>query len=150
MERIRALCEKFNIAFCYIFGSQQEVGRALLEGKQVPLLNPESDIDVAVLFKTPPENPLETYARLSLDIQDIMTPFKTDLLFLHEVDHLIQLEAIKGINVYTVDEQTKDEYEHIVMMFAADEYEIFKRNERDLFEAIRDGYFEFQYKAADK
>lgn len=150
MQALDLLCKKYNIALCYIFGSQQDGGKALLEGMQVPLLDPESDIDVAVLFKIPPENPLETYAHLSLDLQDIMTPFKVDLLFLHEVDHLVQLEAIKGTNVYTVDEQTKDEYEHMVMMFAADEYEIFKRNERDLFEAVRDGYFEFEYKAADK
>lgn len=150
MQALDLLCKKYNIALCYILGSLQDVGKALLEGKQVTLLDPESDIDVAVLFKIPPEKALMTYARISIDLQDIMTPFKVDLLFLHEVDHLVQLEAIKGTNVYTVDEQTKDEYEHMVMMFAADEHEIFKRNERDLFEAIRDGYFEFEYKAADK
>ena len=32
-------------------------------------------------------------------------------------------------------------------MFASDELEIFKLNERDLFEAIDNGYFEFEYKA---
>jgi hypothetical protein len=32
-------------------------------------------------------------------------------------------------------------------MFAADELEIFKLNEKDLFEAIENGYFEFEYKA---
>jgi hypothetical protein len=33
------------------------------------------------------------------------------------------------------------------MMFAADEIEIFKRNEKDFFEAIDHGYFEFEYQA---
>lgn len=74
-------------------------------------------------------------------------PFEADLLSLHEVDHLIQLEAIKGINVYSVDEQFRESYEGKVMMFASDELEIFKRNEADFFEAIDNGYFEFEYKA---
>jgi hypothetical protein len=84
---------------------------------------------------------------LSLDLQDLVSPFKADLLFLHEVDHLIQLEAIKGINVYSIDEDFKDDYEEKVLMFASDELEIFKLNEKDLFEAIDNGYFEFEYKA---
>jgi hypothetical protein len=33
------------------------------------------------------------------------------------------------------------------MMFASDEREIFKLNERDFLEAIDNGYFEFKYKA---
>ena len=65
-------------------------------------------------------------------------------------DAVVAALAASGTPVYAWREQTKDEYEHIVMMFASAEYEIFKRNERDLFEAIRDGYFEFDYKAADK
>lgn len=150
MEKISALCKQYNIVLCYIFGSQQEAGLARLEGRQVHTLDPESDIDIAVLFGTPPEDPLEIYARLSLDIEDIMTPFRVDLLFLHEVDHIIQLEAIRGINVYALDERTRDAYEGRVMALAADELEIFKRNERDLFEAIAHGYFEFEYKAAGR
>jgi len=55
----------------------------------------ESDIDFAVLFRRPPQNSLKTYAALSLDLQDLATPFRADLLSSNEVDHLIQLEAIK-------------------------------------------------------
>lgn len=76
-----------------------------------------------------------------------MSPFKSDLLFLHEVDHLIQLEAIKGINIYAIDERYKDIYEEKVLMFASDELVIFKLNEKDLLEAIENGYFEFEYEA---
>ncbi|MEW6416835.1 MAG: nucleotidyltransferase domain-containing protein [Nitrospirota bacterium] len=147
MKHIDRICEKYNIALCYLFGSQQDQGKAILEGKQVEVVDTESDIDFAVLFKTPPENSLETYALLSLDLQELVTPFKADLLFLHEVDHLIQLEAIKGINIYSFDNVFRDEYEEKVMMFASDELEIFKMNEKDLLEAIDNGYFEFEYKA---
>lgn len=147
MKQIEEICKRHNLSLCYIFGSQKEEGKALLEGKQVEITDTESDIDFAVLFVKPPENPLEAYAYLSLDLQDVVYPFKADLLFLHEVDHLIQLEAIKGINIYSIDDSLREAYEEKVMMFASDELQIFKLNEKDLFEAIDNGYFEFEYKA---
>lgn len=147
MKRIKDICRKYNIALCYLFGSQQEIGKDILEGKKVEISDSEADIDFAVLFKKTPENALKTYACLSLEFQELVSPFKEDLLFLHEVDHLIQLEAIKGINIYSVNDRFREKYEEKVMMFASDELEIFKLNEKDLFEAIEDGYFEFEYKA---
>jgi len=136
MKQIKEICEKYKVALCYIFGSQKEIGMALLDGEHVEMKDAESDIDFAVLFETPPLNSLETYARLSVDLQDLVSPFKADLLFLHEVDHLIQLEAIKGINIYSKDKENKEAYEEKVMMFASDELEIFKLNDRDFLEAI--------------
>ena len=147
MRRLEKICKKHNIALCYLFGSLQQVGKALLEGKPVEYENSESDIDFAVLFLAPPDNSLESYAILSMALQDLVSPFKADLLFLHEVDHLIQLEAIKGINIFSQNETYREAYEEKVMMFASDEIEIFKLNEKDFFEAIDHGYFEFEYQA---
>lgn len=73
--------------------------------------DPESDIDFGVLFKEPPDNILDTYASISLELQELVAPFKADLLFLHECDHLIQLEVIKGVNLYSIDNAFKEEYE---------------------------------------
>ena len=75
-----------------------------------------------------------------------MSPFAADLLFLHEVDHLIQLEVIRGVCIYSLNEDPREMYEEKVMMMASDELQIFKLNEKDLFEAIDSGYFEFEYK----
>jgi predicted nucleotidyltransferase len=52
-----------------------------LKGKEVEVVDTESDIDFAVLFKTPHGDSLKTYAMLSLDLQELVTPFKADLLF---------------------------------------------------------------------
>lgn len=148
MKQFKDICEQYGIALCYLFGSQQERGKALLAGETVTVVDEESDIDFAVLFRTPPAAPLELYVRLSLDLQDLVAPHRADLLFLHRVDHLLQLEAIRGINVYSFDAQFRDCYEERVMKFAADELQIFKRNESDFLGAVQDGYFEFEYKAA--
>ena len=148
MKRFEDICEQYGIALCYLFGSQQARGKAILAGETVPVVDEESDIDFAVLFRTPPASPLELYARLSLDLQDLVAPHRADLLFLHEVDHLVQLEAIRGINAYSFDAQFREKYEERVMKLAADELQIFKRNESDFFGAVKDGYFEFEYQAA--
>lgn len=148
MIRFIDICEQYDITLCYLFGSQQARGKAILAGETVPVDDVESDIDFAVLFRTRSAAPLELYARLSLDLQDIVKPHRADLLFLHEVDHLLQLEAIRGINVYSFDAQFRESYEERVMKFAADELQIFRRNEKDFFGAVKDGYFEFKYQAA--
>jgi predicted nucleotidyltransferase len=147
MKQMEQICKKYNVVLCYLFGSQKEEGKALLEGKHVEVKDAESDIDFAIFFKIRPQDSLEASAALSLELQDLVSPFRADLLFLHEVDHLIQLEAITGVNVYSLDQGYRVAYEEKVMMFASDELEIFKRNERDFLEAIDNGYFEFEYKA---
>jgi hypothetical protein len=91
---------------------------------------------------------LDTYASLSLDLQELVSPFKADLVFLHEVDTLIQLEAIQGTSVFSADDGFREMYEERVLALAADARQVFKRNEKDLFEAIDHGYFEFEYENA--
>lgn len=69
MNRVEEICRKYNIALCYIFGSQKEIGKSIvLEGKRMEMINPESDIDFAVLFTNISENIPLTYASLSLDM----------------------------------------------------------------------------------
>lgn len=147
MKNIEAICKRYGIALCYIFGSQAETGKALIEGKTMESPAPGSDIDFAVLFAKIPHNSSRIYAEVSLEFEEIVRPFRADLLFLHEVDHLIQLEAINGINIYAAHEEIREEYEEKVMMFASDELAVFKLNEKDMLEAIEHGYFEFEYKA---
>lgn len=145
MKPVEKICKKYDIALCYLFGSQKTTGKEIIDGKEVEIFDENSDIDFGVLFRILPDDPIETYARLSIEFMELVSPLKADLLFLHEVDHLIQLEVIKGINIYSINKPFQEEYEEKVMMFASDELEIFKLNEKDLFEAIENGYFEFKY-----
>jgi Polymerase beta, Nucleotidyltransferase len=147
VKRIEGICTNYNVALCYLFGSQQECGKAMLEGDPVEVTDIESDIDFGVLFASPPEDPLTIYAHLSLELQELVAPFRADLLLLHEVDHLMQLEVIRGTCIYSLSQEVKEAYEEKVVMMASDAVQVFKRNERDLFEAIDDGYFELEYKA---
>lgn len=145
-KNIEEICKTYRIGLCYLFGSQAETGKTLIEGGRVDFVDPEGDIDFGVVFTVMPEDSLKEYAELSIEFQSLVSPCRADLLFLHEVDHLFQLEVIKGINIYAVSEEFREAYEEMVSMFASDEYEIFKLNEMDMFRAIEDGYFEFEYK----
>ena len=147
MKKLNDICKRYGIRLCYLFGSQKELGLDRLHGVEIEIRDPESDIDFAVSFYSPPENPAHTYANLSIDLGALVYPLRADLVFLHEVDHLIQFEAIQGINIFAADNSIKDAYETLVLAFAADETVIFKKNEQDFIEAVRNGYFEFEYQA---
>ncbi|MCX7793386.1 MAG: nucleotidyltransferase domain-containing protein [Thermodesulfovibrionales bacterium] len=56
MEKIEQICRAYGIALCYIFGSRAEEGLRLLKGERLEPVDPESDIDFAVLFIRPPED----------------------------------------------------------------------------------------------
>jgi len=54
VKRIEDICRRHGIALCYLFGSQAEKGRRILEGERIGIEDPESDIDFAVLFRDLP------------------------------------------------------------------------------------------------
>lgn len=144
IKKIRELAEKFGINLIYLFGSQAEIGEKYLKGE---LTTPEifSDLDVAVSFKNPPENSIKIYGELYVEISEIFDPFYIDLVFIHELNSLFQYEIIKGIRIYEQDEETAEVFEEMVMKKAADLMPIKKIMEREIMEAIENGYFEFKY-----
>ena len=141
---IRELAEKYGIVLVYLFGSQAEKGANYLKGANV---RPDkfSDLDVAVAFKDPPANPVKIYGRLYRDLSEIFDRFSIDLIFVHEVDPLFQYEIIKRIRIFEKDESFADEFEEGIMKTAEDL--AFKKRilNKEILEAIKDGYFEFGY-----
>ena len=97
MRRLEKICKKHNISLCYLFGSLQQVGKALLEGNPFEYKDSESDIDFAVLFLERPENSLVSYATLSMELQDLVSPFKADLLFYTKRTILSSLKRSKEL-----------------------------------------------------
>jgi hypothetical protein len=51
MKNIRKICERYNVALCYLFGSQKEIGKTLLDGKHVDIMDAESDIDLKMPWR---------------------------------------------------------------------------------------------------
>jgi predicted nucleotidyltransferase len=141
---IRYLAEEYGIILVYLFGSQAEKGAKYLEGAKI---RPDefSDLDVAVAFKNPPSKAIKIYGRLYKELSEIFDCLSIDLIFMHEVDTLFQYEIIKGMRIFEIDGSFADEFEERIMKMADDL--AFKRRilNKEILEAIRDGYFEFGY-----
>lgn len=143
-SKIRNIAKKYGIALIYLFGSQAENGARYLAGdhKGVEDL---SDLDVAVAFENIPAKAIKIYGTLYKEFSEIFAPFYIDLVFMHEVETLFQYEIIKGERIFEKDEFLTDEFEEKIMKMAEDL--AFKQRimNREILEAIEDGYFEFEY-----
>jgi len=64
---------------------------------------------------------------------------------MHEVNPLLQYEIIKGRRIYERDEFSADEFEERIMKMAEDLSFKKKIFDKDIMEAIENGYFEFEY-----
>jgi predicted nucleotidyltransferase len=144
--QIRNTAEKYGIALIYLFGSQSKNGAGYLQGSNINA-GDLSDLDLAVSFKSIPSHPMKIYGALYKELSEIFEPFNIDLVFMHEVDVLFQYEIIKGIRIFEEDESFADELEEMVMKRAEDL--AFKKRimNREILEAIEDGYIEFEYRA---
>ena len=64
---------------------------------------------------------------------------------MHEVNPLLQYEIIKGVRIFAKDEFSADEFEERIMKMAEDLSFKKKIFDNDVMEAIKNGYFEFEY-----
>ena len=123
IEKLRDICQKYNIALVYIFGSQKENSLKLLNGEKVDIKDPLADIDVGIVFihsiEDIPER-YKIYSNIYNDFEDLFLPYHLDLVFLQECHSFFQTEALLGICVYSISEEFKDEYEMTVLRRAAD------------------------------
>jgi len=145
-KEIRNIAEKYGIAVIYLFGSQSENGTRYLQGNGINVED-LSDLDAAVFFNDIPSDPMKVYGALYKELSEVFEPFNIDLVFMHEVDTLFQYEIIKGIRIFAEDTSLADEFEEMILKRAADL--AFKKSimDREILEAIEDGYFEFEYRA---
>jgi predicted nucleotidyltransferase len=144
-DDIRALADKHHILLIYLFGSQADRGKTYLEGENT-MPDAASDLDVAVVFDTPPTDSIKIYGMLYREFSQIFDPFTIDLLFMHEVNSLFKYEIIKGLRIYERDESYADNYEEHIMKVAEDLSFKKRTFNNETMEAMENGYFEFEYR----
>ncbi|MBU4372397.1 MAG: nucleotidyltransferase domain-containing protein [Proteobacteria bacterium] len=143
-DKIHTIARAYDLSLIYLFGSQAIPGHQYLKGIEVA---PDglSDLDIAVAFQNPPTLPMETYGHLYRNMGKIFDPFDIDLIFVHEVDILLQYEIIKGVRIYGADESFADQFEERIMKLAGDLIVKKRMMDCEIMEAIEDGYFQFEY-----
>jgi uncharacterized protein len=120
---LEKICRQYKIALLYLFGSQCEAGLALLSGQPAVPSDPLTDLDVGVVTADPlPPSPgrAKLYAALYNELEDLVRPFRLDLVFLEENHSVFQAEALKGRCLYAVSAEKQDEYEMNILRRAAD------------------------------
>jgi predicted nucleotidyltransferase len=143
-DRIHTVARAYGLSLIYLFGSQAITGNQYLNGIEI-VPDGLSDLDIAVAFQNPPTLPMETYGHLYRDMGKIFDPFDIDLIFVHEVDILLQYEIIKGERIYEAGESLADQFEESIMKQAGDLMVKKLIMDREIMEAIEDGYFQFEY-----
>ena len=141
---IKDIAEQFDCVLVYFFGSQADKGKRYLEGEDVRA-DPFSDLDIAVAFREVPTDAIKIYGKIYQAMSELLDPFNIDLVFMHELGALFRYEIIKGLRVYEKDDHRADEFEEEVMKRAEDL--MFKKKilDREIMEAIENGYIEFGY-----
>ena len=86
---------RHGVKFAYLFGSQQEMGGALLSGQDLDG-HEGSDLDLGVVFEALPEDVYQVYGKLWADLSDLLEPLRLDLVFLQETDSLTEKERRDG------------------------------------------------------
>ncbi len=119
----KELCDKYNVALAYLFGSRVEDGYALLTGNRVSNNDPLADIDVGIVFRDILPEGMEKvniYSSLYNDLEEIYKPYPLDLVFLQETHSVFQANVIIGRCIYAISREAQEDYEENILRRAAD------------------------------
>ena len=121
-EEFFTLVQAHGVALAYFLGSQKELGPARLRGENVEG-NADSDLDLGVVLL---EHPLDYWEgqklrqRLEEGLASLFAPLRLHLLLLEEENAHVQYAAIRGIQVYAVNEEFARRYRRQVLTLYGD------------------------------
>ena len=123
LKKLKEICQKYDIALVYLFGSQVKTGAELLNGVKKEVTDPLADIDVGIVFKCGlPSKKVrwEVYSYIFNEMEDLFLPYPLDLVFLQETHSVFQANAICGRCIYYESLEFKESYEEYILARAAD------------------------------
>jgi hypothetical protein len=116
------MIQSHGIGLAYFLGSQKELGTRLLAGEKV-MGAPDSDLDLGVVLLTHPLDYWEGQKlrqRLQDDLTPLFAPLRLHLLLLEEENAHVQYAAIRGIQIYAVNEEFAARYRRQVLTLYGD------------------------------
>jgi len=122
-QRLAKIAQTYGLKLVYLFGSLSDLGEQYYEGLHPELSDPLADLDVGVVLLADEMLPLERadlYGALSIEFQELFSPFSVDLVLLEETNSVLQSEAICGKCIYYGSEELREDYEERILARAAD------------------------------
>ncbi|HEX2645316.1 MAG TPA: nucleotidyltransferase domain-containing protein [Thermoanaerobaculia bacterium] len=129
-EELDRISRDSGLLAVYLFGSRRDDGLRALAGDEVS--GAGSDLDIGVVFQAQ-DFGWEALARLQVQLEDLFTPLRIDLVPLQRVDSLFQARAIDGHRIAAPDSTAANEYELRVWRMAAESLFIRRQIEEDSF-----------------
>jgi predicted nucleotidyltransferase len=127
---LNPLCERYGLLAVYLFGSRADDGLRRLRGE--PVSREGSDLDIGVAFRDPGYDP-RSLSLLQVDLEDLFSPLRIDLVPLQRVDALFQFAAIDGHRIAAPDPTAADRWELVVMSRAEELLPIQRQLDRERF-----------------
>jgi predicted nucleotidyltransferase len=118
LQSIEHICRKFQVKALYVFGSRSaEIAHAVQDEKR-KLQQLQSDLDIGVLTKS--ELSVEEKVGLMLELEELFSVPRVDLVILQETDPFLAANVIRGERIYAQDSYAADEYDLFVLRRAGD------------------------------
>jgi len=120
IKELEKIALDYGISEIYAFGSRGDEIARRIRGEKIEPTYPASDVDTGI--ETLPEKRLSAKQRVQLTIQleDLLTVSRVDLVVLSEVSPFLALEIIKGELLYCKDPDAQAEHELLILRRAGD------------------------------
>lgn len=118
LQRIEQIAQKYRVKALYVFGSRSaEIANAVQDDELHPQ-QLQSDLDVGVLTKS--EFSVDEKVGLMLELEELFSVPRVDLVILQEADAFLAANVIRGERIYAQDSYAADEYDLFVLRRAGD------------------------------
>lgn len=126
-RQLAGIAQSYGLKLVYLFGSQSDLGMQYFEGFEGSLCqevrDPLADLDIGVVLLRKEMSPLERvdlYSALSVELQELFSPFPVDLVLLEETHSVLQSEAICGHCIFAENGELRETYEERILARTAD------------------------------
>lgn len=119
-QKIEEICKRYGISALYVFGSRAGEIAARVRRPGEDSRFPHSDVDIGVqpLFGT--HLTAKRKIDLTIELEDLLSAPRLDLIVLSEAGPFLQLEVIRGESLYCDDPDRQAEDELLVLRRVGD------------------------------
>lgn len=119
-QLLAKLCQKYNIATLYVFGSRANEVRHWLADETAVLSSSPSDVDIGV--QTTPHTPfgLAEKVRLAQELEDFFGVARVDLVSFRDADPFLAANIVRGERLYARNTYEADEFDLYILRRAGD------------------------------
>ena len=110
-EELKQISDRYGISTIYVFGSRAKEIVSRLRGEEAFPSYPQSDVDIGIQLNRGRLLSAQDKIQLTIELEDLFSASRVDLLVLSEVKPFLALDIIRGELLYCrdLDEQARDE-----------------------------------------